>query len=265
MAQTTYYKSNNEMEWISQFDKLTFPDEIELIKSKAHQAGYNLLKTLHQKPNNQKLTLITAESLTGGLIFSTLVDIPFAGSHKYGCISVYNSESKHMFLDVITDNIYSHKCAKDMVINALKKSKASISISVTGNAMPKDDKKEQLGEVFIGIAGYLDDNTVKVTTQLYNFCYYDKMDKQINLKTIIYNKMNIALNLLENYNELQLTSLLAQYIRYSTVEQALNNCLEFINKNILITPSDFIQKIVIMCEDEKINNDEGTIRKLLSF
>ncbi|ARF11151.1 nicotinamide mononucleotide NMN deamidase PncC [Klosneuvirus KNV1] len=250
------------MEWISQFDKLTFSDEIELIKSKAHLAGYNLLKTLHQ--HNQKLTLITAESLTGGLIFSTLVDIPFGGIHKYGCISVYNSESKNMFLDVITTNIYSHKCAKEMAINALLKSKATIAISATGNAMPQEDKKEHLGEVFIGIAGYVNDNTIKVTTQVYNFCYYENMDKNINLKTIIHNKINIPFDILDNYNDLQLTSLMAQYIRYATVERALNICQEYINNNHLIIPSICTQ-ITILCEDNIINNDDGNIRKLLDI
>lgn len=251
------------MEWISQFDKLTFSDEIEHIKSNAHQAGYNLLKSLYD--NKKKFTIITAESLTGGLIFSTLVDIPFGGIHKYGCISVYNSESKNMFLDVTTTNIYSHKCAKEMATNALLKSKASIAISVTGNAMPQDDKKEHLGEVFIGVAGYVNDDTIKVTTQLYNFCYYENTDKDINLKIIIHNKMNIPLNILNNYNDLQLTSLMAQYIRYATVEQSLNNCQEFINKNKLIVSSLSTQQINIECEDEIINNDDGIIRKLLNI
>lgn len=248
------------MEWILQFDKLTFPEEIEHIKSNAHTAGYNLLKTLHQ--SNKKLSLITAESLTGGLIFSTLVDIPFGGIHKYGCISVYNSESKNMFLDVTTTNIYSHKCAKEMAVNALLKSKATIAISVTGNAMPPDDKKEHLGEVFIGIAGYSDDNTIKVTTQLYNFCYYEKMKNNMKIKQIIHNKMNIPLDVLDGYNDLQLTSLMAQYIRYATVEQALKDCLEFINKNNLIVPNS-CKNIQIHCDNEMICNDEGNIRKLL--
>jgi len=251
------------MEWISQFDKLTFSDEIDDIKSKAHQSGYNLLKSLHQ--NNKKYTIITAESLTGGLIFSTLVDIPFGGLHKYGCISVYNSESKNMFLDVTTTNIYSHKCAKEMATNALLKSRATIAISATGNAMPQDDKKEHLGEVFIGVAGYVNDNTIKVTTQLYNFCYYENMNKDMNLKTIIHNKINIPFGILNDYSDLQLTSLMAQYIRYATVEQALNNCREFINQNNLIVPSQSSQQIIIECEDDIINNDDGNIRKLLDI
>ena len=252
----------NDMDWISQFDQLTFSNEIETIKIKAHQAGHDLLLDLYQ--NSIKLSLITAESLTGGLIFSTLVDIPFGGIHKYGCICVYNSDFKKSLLEVKVDNIYSHKCAKEMAVGALLKSNASIVIAVTGNAMPLDDKKDHLGEVFIGIAGYTNNDTIKVSTNVYNFCHENTFNKNTKLINIIAHKINIPRVNLDNYNDLQLTSLMAQYIRYITVEQALNDCREFIKQNQLIIPIISNHNIKIICQDENISNDDGKIRKLLN-
>ena len=66
------------------------------------------------------LSLATAESLTRGLIFSTLVDMPLGGSTKYGCFSVYDTDAKRIFLGVNAGDLYTHRCATEMAVGVLK-------------------------------------------------------------------------------------------------------------------------------------------------
>ena len=74
------------------------------------------------------LSLATAESLTGGLIFSTLVDMPLGGSTKYGCFSVYDTDAKRIFLGVTAPDVYTHRCATEMAVGVLKNSNARLQL-----------------------------------------------------------------------------------------------------------------------------------------
>jgi nicotinamide mononucleotide (NMN) deamidase PncC len=142
------------------------------IKRKATEKGYELLKLMNEKTkwknsddrisNDKYLQIATSESLTCGLIMSTLVDIPWGGYMKYGGFGVYDTDAKRVFNKVSVDDVYTHKCASEMAIGVLKNSNATIAISVTGNAMPFNDHVQMLGEVFIGIAGY--DSEGKIIT-----------------------------------------------------------------------------------------------------
>ena len=141
-------------------------DILSNARTKAHKSGYKLLSKVNQfyLEKNIRLNIATAESLTGGMMFSTLVDIPGNGWFKYGAFSVYDTDAKRVFLGVTEKNVYTHKCAKEMAVGVLKNSNATLAIAVTGNAMPyqgiHDDSNDifdnikKVGEVFIGIAGY---------------------------------------------------------------------------------------------------------------
>ncbi len=173
---------------------------------------------------------MTAESLTAGLIFSTLVDIPFGGKHKYGCFGVYDTDAKRVFLGVEVEDVYTHKCAKEMAVSALKNSNASIAISVTGNAKAGtkassatlDAKLDKLGEVFIGIAGYSDENKIKVATNVYNFCH--------------------GIDTCHDYNDSNKSYQISMYVRYATVAQALKDCHSFLEQNKDLMIPSFISK-----------------------
>ena len=119
--------------------------------------GHKLLKTITEISDNRgvDLQIATSESLTAGLIMSSLVHLPIGGWAKYGCFGVYDTDAKRVFNNVIVDDVYSHTCAKEMVTGVLNNSNATIAISVTGNAMPYFNDLKKLGEVFIGIAGYI--------------------------------------------------------------------------------------------------------------
>ena len=144
-------------------------DEITIkANTSALQHGLELLKFINTR--NPDLQIATAESLTAGLIFSTLVDIPWGGFMKYGCFGVYDTNAKRVFLDVTIDNVYSIDCAKEMALGVLNNSNASLSIAVTGNAMPLKDHANMLGEVYFAIAGYTSENEIVYITQVANIC-----------------------------------------------------------------------------------------------
>jgi PncC family amidohydrolase len=222
------------------FDLVRPDDVLNESKIKAHIAGYSLLKKLMAiklaSKGNINHQIATAESLTGGLIFSILVDIPFAGSHKYGCFSVYDTDAKRTLLGVKVKELYSHKCVKEMAEGVLKNSNASIAIVVSGNAMTDQSNKDpenikKLGEVFIGVAGYGDDKTILCDTKVFNFCS-EKKSKAANICDYWITE---ALKP-NNYNNSIITSLISNYIRNKTAEFAFNMAIKFINKNKLVTP-----------------------------
>lgn len=112
-----------------------------------------LSNLLHEK----NMTLVTAESCTGGLIASAMTDR--AGSSKVferGFVT-YSNASKEQALGVskhIIDNYgaVSHECADAMVLGALEHSEADIGVSVTGIAGPDGGTPEKpLGLVYIAV------------------------------------------------------------------------------------------------------------------
>ena len=92
--------------------------------------------------NTYKLNIITVESVTGGLIASTLVDIPSYSACVYGGFVVYDSDAKREFIDVKIQSVYTQKCAKQMAEGALRKSRAMCAIAVSGQSGGYDDTDE---------------------------------------------------------------------------------------------------------------------------
>ena len=106
------------------------------------------------KRNNQ--TLVTAESLTGGLIASKITSFPGASTIFWGGFVTYTNASKSSILEIPLDFIngygaVSKEVAIAMAEGALRKSGATFSISVTGYAGPDSDR-DMLGVVFIAVA-----------------------------------------------------------------------------------------------------------------
>lgn len=105
----------------------------------------------------QKLTLCTAESLTGGKIAATIVSVPGASSYFKGGFITYTASLKETLLDVSSKLITQHsvvskEVAEAMAIGAIKKLKTDLVIAVTGNAGPtKDNNTKKAGTVFIAL------------------------------------------------------------------------------------------------------------------
>ena len=174
-------------------------------------------------------------------MMSTLIKIPRGGLHKYGCFGVYDTDAKRVFNTVKTDDVYTHKCAKEMAVGLLKNSNATLGLAVTGNAMPRPVDKNRLGEVFIGIAGYIQkggETKIKHKTVVINNCL-DIVEEGVQKVCGKWFNQTTAESV--SFAETSLTYTVSLLIRNYTTAKAFEECKTFINANELISP-DFIKE-----------------------
>ena len=89
----------------------------DALRYKSRCDALDLLRILVDRTGTGKpIQIATSESLTGGLIMSTLVDIPFGGQHKYGSTVVYDTNAKRVLNNVTVEDVYTHRCAMEMAI-----------------------------------------------------------------------------------------------------------------------------------------------------
>ncbi|MBX3072320.1 competence/damage-inducible protein A [Candidatus Obscuribacterales bacterium] len=107
---------------------------------------------------NQKLTISTAESCTGGLVSKRLTDIP--GSSEYVSLNLvtYANEAKHKMLGVDDEILTKHgavspECARAMAEGVRRLSGADIGVGVTGVAGPGGGTEDKpVGLVYLGLS-----------------------------------------------------------------------------------------------------------------
>jgi len=106
----------------------------------------------------KKLTLATAESLTGGLISKRITDISGASAVLLGGCVTYTNEIKQKLLGVSEKTLdvfgaVSAECAMEMAKGVREKLGADIGVSATGIAGPDGGTDNTpVGTVFIGIS-----------------------------------------------------------------------------------------------------------------
>ena len=108
-------------------------------------------KALVETLKNKSLTITTAESCTGGMVASSIVNISGASDiFKEGYITYSNEakERKHETLEKY--KAVSAETAAQMAEGAVRISKADISVSVTGVAGPSREDDKPVGLVYIG-------------------------------------------------------------------------------------------------------------------
>lgn len=116
-----------------------------------------LEKVVVQKLIENNLTLSIAESCTGGLLSSTIVDVSGASKTFLGGFITYSNEEKIKRLDVDREILknrgaVSFQTAEAMAKGVCQKIGTNIGISTTGIAGPTGGTKEKpVGTVFIGI------------------------------------------------------------------------------------------------------------------
>ncbi|MBQ9360652.1 MAG: competence/damage-inducible protein A [Lachnospiraceae bacterium] len=108
--------------------------------------------------NENKLTLATAESLTGGMTTSRLINVPGASDViKMGFIT-YSNKSKRKYLGVKRSTLdkygaVSEQCAKEMAKGCATAAKSDAAISLTGIAGPDGGTEEKpVGLTYIGVS-----------------------------------------------------------------------------------------------------------------
>ena len=102
------------------------------------------------------LTLVTAESLTGGSIAATLVQIDGASDVLYGGYVTYQTSAKVQELGVCKETVevlgtVSEACCLEMLQGASKRSGASVSIATTGIAGMDSYEGKPAGLVYIAV------------------------------------------------------------------------------------------------------------------
>ncbi|WP_456402313.1 CinA family nicotinamide mononucleotide deamidase-related protein [Persephonella sp.] len=104
----------------------------------------------------KKLTVSTAESSTGGMIVSRLVNVPGSSSYVIGSVVSYSNDAKIKILGVNKENIekygaVSEQVAKEMAEGVKRITGSDVSISDTGIAGPTGETPDKpLGLHYIG-------------------------------------------------------------------------------------------------------------------
>lgn len=116
------------------------------------------------KENN--LTLGVAESCSGGMLSSRLIDIPGISDVYRAGLVTYSNEAKQSLLGVSKETLKLHgavseETAKEMVEGTLRVTGADYAVSITGIAGPGGGTEEKpVGLVYIA-CGNKDEITVK--------------------------------------------------------------------------------------------------------
>ena len=121
------------------------------------QSIYKIAKEVFELASLKNSVIASAESCTGGMLSSSITDIP-GSSAIFECGFVtYSNVSKMKLLNVnrITLESFgavSEEVAAEMAIGALKNSKANIAISITGIAGPGGSNTKPEGMVCFSVA-----------------------------------------------------------------------------------------------------------------
>jgi nicotinamide-nucleotide amidase len=111
------------------------------------------------------LTLGVAESVTGGLIASRLVNVSGASSWFRGGVVSYATDLKHSLLGVAPGPVVSAPAAEAMAAGARTLLACDVALSTTGVAGPDVQDGEAVGTVFVGLSTG-DGDTTSVRLQL---------------------------------------------------------------------------------------------------
>ena len=101
---------------------------------------------------NRELTLAVAESVTGGLIASRLVNVVGASAWFRGGVVSYASDVKFDVLGVPHGPVVSAAAAEAMAIGVRTLLGSDVGVSVTGVAGPEEQDGQPAGTVFVGVA-----------------------------------------------------------------------------------------------------------------
>jgi nicotinamide-nucleotide amidase len=97
-------------------------------------------------------TMAVAESMTGGLVASRLVDVPGSSKWFKGGVVAYDSEIKFDILDVRRGPVVSEEAAVQMAEGVRRRLGADVGLSVTGVAGPAEQEGQPVGTVWLGFA-----------------------------------------------------------------------------------------------------------------
>ena len=127
---------------------------------------------------DSRIRLVIAESLTGGLLASTLIDVPGASQVVLAAVVAYHDAAKHQLLSVPTMTLTTFGAVSAQTAEAMAKGARLllstvpdidearvVAISTTGVAGPDLQEGKPVGTVHLGIA--TDDEVRSLDLQLF--------------------------------------------------------------------------------------------------
>ena len=201
----------------------------ENLLAKSLDSAARLKRFVAQSTN---LQIVTAESLTAGMISKTLADIPRWGEALYGGFVVYDTDAKRQMLGVTTKGVYSETTARQMARGAVVNTRASLGIAVTGNAMAYSDDLAAQGIVYIGICVRLPDGALSIASTTMHACE----DRDI---------ASLCSHWKQGYStgafpSAAVTALIADVVRLKTVFRACKFTLRALKELVATHGSDFL-------------------------
>lgn len=136
-----------------------------------------LARDIVERASARGVTVSTAESLTAGMIASTIADIPGASAVLRGGAVTYCDEIKHRVLGVEQETLdrfsaVSHQTAREMAAGSLDLYQSDIAVSATGYAGPGGGtEQDPAGTFYIGWAYRAADGVAPVVESAR--CYYE--------------------------------------------------------------------------------------------
>ena len=114
------------------------------------------LKKLHELCIQQKLSIATAESCTGGFISKLITDQSNSSKYYRGSVIAYSNNVKSDVLSISPELIHKHGAVSEEVSNAmaqglLKLMNCDLALSVTGIMENNDDASTKDCQVYITV------------------------------------------------------------------------------------------------------------------
>ena len=133
--------------------------------------SYLKAKKLTELLISKNMSIVVAESCTGGLLSSSLTSIPGASSYFNCGFITYSNESKIKMLNVDSQTIelfgaVSERVAYEMAVGAGQHSQSNLAISVTGIAGPSGGTAEK--PVGMVCFGFYVEGEVSTSTQFFS-------------------------------------------------------------------------------------------------
>jgi nicotinamide-nucleotide amidase len=119
----------------------------------------NIINSIYNIMTENKLTLSTAESCTGGLLGNRITNQSGSSSYYKGGVITYSNELKSKLLNIKPDLINKHgavslKIAQLMATNIKNSTNSDYGIAITGIAGPTGGSKEKpVGLVYVSVSG----------------------------------------------------------------------------------------------------------------
>jgi nicotinamide-nucleotide amidase len=109
-------------------------------------------RVIDEPQQHSRLTVAVAESCTGGLLATRIVETPGSGEWFKGGLVAYDAEVKHHLLGVTSEEVINRGAAMEMAEGARELLEADIGVATTGVAGPDTEEGQPVGTVFVGVS-----------------------------------------------------------------------------------------------------------------